>query len=46
METRGYPTKTIQEYRIEFPSTIGTALPLSPIKADNQLNVTPHFLIR
>ena len=29
METRGYPTKTMQEYRIEFPSTIGTALPLS-----------------
>ena len=29
IETRGYPTKTMQEYRIEFPSTIGTLLPLS-----------------
>jgi hypothetical protein len=41
METRGYPTKTMQEYNIEFPSTIGTLLPLAPMKADNQLNVTP-----
>ena len=41
METRGYPTKTMQEYSIEFPSTIGTLLPLAPMKADNQLNVTP-----
>ena len=41
METRGYPTKTMQEYSVEFPSTIGTLLPLAPMKADNQLNVTP-----
>ena len=41
METRGYPTKTMQEYNIEFPSTIGALLPLAPMKADNQLNVTP-----
>ena len=41
METRGYPTKTMQEYSTEFPSTIGTLLPLAPMKADNQLNVTP-----
>jgi len=41
METRGYPNKTMQEYSIEFPSTIGALLPLAPMKADNQLNVTP-----
>ena len=41
METRGYPTKTMQEYSVDFPSTIGSLLPLAPMKADNQLNVTP-----
>ena len=43
LETRGYPTKTMQEYRIEFPSTIGTLLPLNATisGAGGQLNATP-----
>ena len=43
METKGYPTKTIQEYRIEFPSTIGALLPSNTTISGlgGQLNATP-----
>ena len=43
METKGYPTKTIQEYRIEFPSTIGALLPSNATISGlgGQLNATP-----
>ena len=48
IETKGYPTKTMQEYRIEFPSTIGTLLPLSeqtPMSGlrDSDGNPLPNF---